>query len=676
MIHKLFALTLMLGTICTSHAQLSNLLKKKKTTNERVENTSKTTDKGDDKAKEDVVSDEVVDNSPAKKESWNIAFDREINWFNLTNLGTVIISTDDGLHSLNPVTGKENWKLDQFAKVSKANYTGIKGSPYIAILEGSAFNMKQNIVDVSQGKVICNTKELGLNYVTKRLPIPNLGALLFSGQNNKGTALMLVNLMDGKATWTISSIFEKITEQMVADPLYTNNSIIIATNRRLYKLDAATGALQWKIDFDTKVEVPLAGQSIASDDKESTQANDDKKKLSMKESVAAATSTVFGKFVTLNDKVVYYYNTQSITDIDIASGSVTWPKTKLADPISNVLFDENGILVATDDKKSELSLFDYATGKMKWADPLKLSGRISSIKLTGTKLAVGSAKQNGRNMVSVVDILSGKSLTQSALKVDGFIMDLRIIDNLGLLYRTTGECNILDLNTGKEQWPKSIKYSTGGLGLDKDNFTYFIADNKVYEVNITNGDHREFASKKFGKEEDFKTLELMPAGIVVTSDQNTAMFDYTGKLKYHTYHPAPGISTFGKIMNIAAIGINMAASASEGYQAGASGYGTSSYKSGMERSDRWGNVASAAMGDMKKRFSASANAKNYKLILTKVKTTDDSGVGLVRVNKQTGKVDGKVVLDDKKPDYLFDEIDNIIFYKNGNRKLVAYNFDK
>ena len=168
----------------------------------------------------------------------------------------------------------------------------------------------------------------------------------------------------------------------------------------------------------------------------------------------------------------------------------------------------------------------------------------------------------------------------------------------------------------------------------------------------------------------------MDNGIIVSSDQNVAMFNYAGSIVYHAYHPAPGISTFGKIMNIAAMGVSMAASASEGYQAGASGYGTSSYKNGMERADRWGNVASAAMSDLSKRFSASSNAKNYKLILTKVSTSDDSGVGLVRINKLTGKVDGKVVLDDKKPDYLFDEIENMLFYKDGNKKLVAYNFNK
>ena len=280
---KILCSVLLLSILTTSHAQFGNLLKKKKTSDESEQAASK---------KEEAV-DAPEDKSPSKSQAWNIGFDREINWFNLTSLGSIIVSTDDGLHSLNTVTGKENWKLEQFSKVSKANYTGIKGSPYIAILEGSAFNMKQNVIDISQGKVVCNTKELGLSYVTKRLPIPNLGALLFSGQNNKGVALMLVDLKTGQATWTINSVFEKISEQMVADPLYTNNSIIIATTKRLYKLDAATGATQWKIDFETKIEVPLIGQKVISDDKESTQANEDKKTASMKETMAAAVSTVF-----------------------------------------------------------------------------------------------------------------------------------------------------------------------------------------------------------------------------------------------------------------------------------------------------------------------------------------------------------------------------------------------
>ena len=65
----------------------------------------------------------------------------------------------------------------------------------------------------------------------------------------------------------------------------------------------------------------------------------------------------------------------------------------------------------------------------------------------------------------------------------------------------------------------------------------------------------------------------------------------------------------------------------------------------MDKADRWGDIATSAMGTFSERFKASDNAKNYILMLTRVKSLGDNGIGLVRVNKLTGKVEGKVVID-------------------------------
>ena len=73
-------------------------------------------------------------------------------------------------------------------------------------------------------------------------------------------------------------------------------------------------------------------------------------------------------------------------------------------------------------------------------------------------------------------------------------------------------------------------------------------------------------------------------------------------------------------------------------------------------------------------FNASDNAKNYIMMLTRVKGAGENGIGLVRVNKINVKIEGKVVIDGKEPDYLFDKIDNILFYKDSNKKIVAFNF--
>ncbi len=695
MIKKIIFLSLIILGSITAQAQLKGLLNKKKDAKQETaledKKTSKNTPESTDNEEVESVS---VENIVAKKEAWQAKFDREINWFNLTSLGTVVVSTDDALYGIDPKSGNISWKSEQFKKLSKTNYASLIGSPFIAIFEGGIMSMRQTIIDVTDGRIVCNTKDLGMKYANKRLSIPNLGSVLFGGMDSNGQALMLVSLIDGKKQWSVNKVFEKAAEQLVAEPLLTDKGILVATSQRIYMLDKATGNVIYKIDYTTKLDMPLNGESTQSDDKESTLANEPKKpsvlgKMAslgglgglsaigggqMKDMLATSMSTVYAKFITVDDKIAYFYNNQTITGIDINSGNILWPKTKLDDPIANVLFDERGILIATDDKKSELMLLDYQNGSMKWPEPLKLSGRISSIKLSGTKLSVGSAKQNGRNLVNIVDIVTGKSASKSALKVDGFITDLRMIDNVGLLYRTTEETNIQDINTGKDVWTKSIKYKTGGLGLDKGDLTYFTADNNIYEINYKTGEHRLLASQKFGNKEVVKAIELRDQGILISSDQNAALFDFNGKNIYHSYYAAPGASVFNKILSGVTMAVSMANSAAEGYQAGASGYGTTSYNDHMDKADRWGNLGSSVMGTFSQRFKASDNAKNYILMLTRVKGAGENGIGLVRVNKLNGKVEGKVVIDDKEPDYLYDEIDNILFYKDSNKKIVAFNF--
>ena len=144
-------------------------------------------------------------------------------------------------------------------------------------------------------------------------------------------------------------------------------------------------------------------------------------------------------------------------------------------------------------------------------------------------------------------------------------------------------------------------------------------------------------SLKFGGDEIPNAIELREKGILVSSSQNMALFDWEGNLIYKIYQKAPGTSLANKIINVAAIAVSAGNSASHGFQAGLSGPNTTSYNSNMAASDRWSNLGSAAFSDMKRRFTASQDAKNYKTILTSVENGEDSGYGLVRVHKDTGR---------------------------------------
>jgi len=646
----------------------------------------------------------------ASGKAWNMDFDRSIDWFRLSPTGKLIAATNDGLYGIEPATGKVAWKHDFLKNLSKTNYNPIGNSPFIAIVTGSMFNMQQIVLDVSSGKVIANTAELGMKMVNKRYTVPSLGGIVFSGYLDNAPSLVFIDAATGAKKWVLSKVFDSSSEVMVAKPLAIDqSSLLLATNKRLYKVDVATGNVTWKVDFKTNTDdgILATEQAEEADEKESTKSGEKKGGLmgslgglgkvpglggiggaanaansaskvkgmggSMKDGIAVLADAAYGKFLILDKQpnVVYYYCNQQMSAFDLGTGAAVWQTVKFSDPVADVLFDERGFLISTDDKRAELMLLDYKTGVQKWK-PVTLRGRITALKLNGTSLAIASAKESGTNYVNIVDMNTGATAAKSDMKVSGFIRDIKQ-NAAGLIYRTDRELNIQDLTTGKDVWPKSFGYKNGGLGIDKGPLTYFYADQQMYVMDNAAGTYKVLGKGvKFGGDEAAAEIELRETGILISSAQNMALIDWEGNVVYHVYQKAPGTSLANKIMNVTAIAVSASNSAAHGFQAGLSGPNTTSYNSNMAAADRWSNLGSAAFSDMKRRFTASQDALNYKVILTSVDNGEDSGYGLVRVNKDNGKIEGKVVLKDKKPDYIADDTDNLVFYKDGSKSIIGY----
>lgn len=656
------------------------------------------------------VNETSTSNVAAAGKSWTMQSEGSIDWFRLSPTGKLIAGTNQGLVGIEPGSGKVAWKHEFLKNISRTNYNPISGSPFIAIVTGSIFNMQQVILDVSSGKIIANTSDLGMKMVNKRYTVPSLGGILFSGYLNNQPSLVFIDAASGEKKWVLSKIFDSNSEVMTAKPLADGtNTMLLATNKRLYKIDVSSGNVIWKADFKTNIDEGILATEAAEEveEKESTKADEKKGGLmkslgglakvpglgsvgsaagaansagkmgamggSMKDGAAVSADAAYGKFLILDNQpnVVYYYSNQQMSAFDRSTGVALWQTVKFSDPLSQVLYDERGFLIATDDKRAELMLLDYKTGVQKWK-PVTLRGRITALKLKGNSLAIASAKGSGNNYINIVDMISGSTAAKSDMKVSGYIMDIKQ-NNAGLIYRTDRELNIQDPATGKDAWQKSLSYKRGGIGVDKGNKSYFFADNQLFLMDNDSGNYKAISkSLKFGGDEIPNAIELREKGILVSSSQNMALFDWEGNLIYNIYQKAPGTSLANKIINITAIAVSAGNSASHGFQAGLSGPNTTSYNSNMAASDRWSNIGSAAFSDMKRRFTASQDAKNYKTILTSVENGEDSGYGLVRVHKDTGKIEGKVVLNDKKPDYIADDTDNLVFLKDGNKNLIGY----
>ena len=656
------------------------------------------------------ISPSDNDQLKSSDKAWSFEFDRNMDWFRLSPTGKIIASTNDALYGLDPATGKVAWKHDNLKNLTKENYNPVENSPFIAIVTGGMMNMQQIVLDVSTGKIIADTKQLGMKMVNKRYTVPSLGGIIFTGYLNNAPSIVFIDAATGEKKWTMSNVFESASETLVAKPLAIDQqSLLLATTKRIYNVDVKTGEVKWKADFKTSITDGLLATEVQQEaqDKESTKAGEKKGGLmgtlgglgsvpglgglgkaasaagtankmgsmggNMRDAMAASADAAYGKFLILDQQpgIIYYYCNNSMTAFDSKTGQQIWQPIKFSDPVAQLLFEERGFLVATDDKRAELMLLDYKTGQPKW-QAVTLRGRITALKLQQSKLAVASAKESGNNFINIIDLNNGNSSSKSDLKVSGSIRDIKQ-NSKGLMYRTDKEMNIQDINTGKDIWAKSLSYKQGGgLGVDKDEKTFFWANSQLHVVENATGEYKTLGKVlKFGGDEMPTSIELREKGVLISAEQNMALFDFDGNLIYHVYKQAPGTSLANKILNVTAMAVSVSQSAAHGYQAGLSGPNTSSYNSHMESSDRWANLGGAALADMKRRFAATQNAKNYMVMLTDIKG-QSSGYGLLKINKDTGKIEATVVLDDKKPDYLSDDTENMIFYKNGNKEIIGY----
>ena len=176
-------------------------------------------------------------------------------------------------------------------------------------------------------------------------------------------------------------------------------------------------------------------------------------------------------------------------------------------------------------------------------------------------------------------------------------------------------------------------------------------------------------------------MEMRNGNIFMASSQNMMMLGDNGDQKYHGYYKSPGKSGFMKVMGgvmaVAATGLSMAHAAQAGMNK--TGYGSSNNlknyndygKENQRAADMFASIGDASFKMMSQRFKATAATDNAQFILTKL----DDGVGLVKVNKDTGNVDKEIVLKDKKPEYQVDDVAGVLYYKASDKSIYAYDLN-
>ena len=644
--------------------------------------------------------------SAQKVTDWTKSFPSKVKWYKITDAGVLVVGTNDALYGVNPSDGKEVWKIDQIENIKEENYDPIEGTPYIVLAKRGLTKSVNNIVDVVTGKMIANTKDLGIISVQKRIYLMKSNAVLFYGLNNMGKpVLMMVNLADGQKIWEQAKLFEKNSEQILSEAGETADGIFIATNRNIYKLNKQTGDITYSIDMksDLPVAPPEEKKSFFNMPKFDKGAN-------VLETITSA------DFFQKEDKsIIYFWNQDILTAFNVADGKELWKRVELPSPITNILYDSHGMLVATSEKTQEdvakanksgggllgkikrssagkknrasLLCLDMATGAEKWNSDVDLQGDVKAYKLNGTKLILATARDQGTNFISIVDLDAGKSITKKPLPIKGEIRDLQIVPQ-GLYYRTADQINILDLETGDKTWKKgfSVKNCVGDNANDKTGYVF--ANDIIYKVDFAKGDMSEWVTGiSFNGKEDPSSLQVRPNGILLTSDQNASLYDFNAKEVWHSYQPAPGRTMAGKLLSgLGGLSCAMVAAGSAAQSAQlsyAKGYYGStdpgldnSIKNANANASNFAGAAAASFASISKRFKATREANNYIAMLTNFGGSNQAkDAGIMMIDKNNGKEVKKMIFGDKKdPDYKLDELGKVVYYKSDGNEIQGFGF--
>lgn len=626
-----------------------------------------------------------------KKSDWKKDFSAPINWYKITDAGTILVGTKDALYGISP-SGQEVWKDEDTKNINKSNVELIDGTPYVALVRSKLVKGYNKVIDVYTGKMVANTEDMGLQNITKRLYLKKTNRMLFYGPAEKSAKprMVLADLTKGEKVWEQTKIFDKAAEQMVSEAGELSDGILIATDKNIYKLNNQTGEIMFTIKM--KSDLPVVAEA---------------KLFSDKGKSAAQTATSADFFPSADPNKFYFWNQDYISQFDANSGAETWTRFKLPSPMVYILHDSRGMLVVTAEKTQEdiakansggrglmgkikqasasnknrasLILIDPQTGKPIWdGKDVDLKGDMLAYKLVGNKLILGTQIDRGDNFISIVDLDAGKSITKKPIAIKGDVQDLQLVPQ-GIYFRTTDQINILNIETGEKNWAKGFKVKNC-LGINEDEKGGYVYGNgNVYRMDFTTGDINEIISSiSFDGGEEPSSISLFEDKIFISSDQNTSLYDKSGKLIHHTYVNPPGRTMGGKILSglggAAALAMGAAATARSAQLSYAKGYYGSTnpaldreIKNYQDIGTSSFSAASDGFKSISRRFNATKQANGFVAMLTKFGSNQSKDAGITIVNKIDGNRMADFVLGDKKsPDYQLDELEKMIYYKSEN----------
>jgi len=586
-----------------------------------------------------------------------------INEMTLTEGGTLVVATNDGLVGIKPGTNELLFNFTEYGRVKPEELTYVPMAPYVIVGQTgfASLSVKKAVIDYISGKTLFSTEKNGWKAVTTWDVMMPQNKLVVSGQRtSKEQFAMQVAVYDlntGAEDYRFN-IDEPGRVGIAKDysvtgvPLLLKDYLIIPTAQGLIAKKAQTGETLW-----------------------------DNKMKDINWMVVDAT----GKEIYAFESVNQGKNTR-IHKVGVNGAELWQDDRKVKGVVSNFQILPKGLAVVSDTNdggsssvfaaknESNIAFLNASNGEDLWDKAPKTKGYVQHFYVMEDGILFG-IYQGGINKIS----FDGQTLFKKPLKTGENILTMAETPQ-GLIYITGEDANIVDLKTGDQVWSKPLKYKRADAvssTYDKNKSRYLIStDETLYAVDATSGEVSTLAETKFDEKESPSHVEVRGDKILLTSDQNMTMVNLDGKEQWHEYYRSPGKSAFGAIL--AGVGALAAATASAAAYNSANQNRNSlgHYTDRGQREADFGAGMAAASGasisEMLRRFKATAATENHQFVLTKL----DDGVGLVKLNKDTGAKEKEIVLKDKKPEYQVDEIAGILYYKANDKTIYSYNLNK
>lgn len=594
----------------------------------------------------------IAQNAPL----WSAEFDRNLNWMELTDAGYLLVNTNDAMYGVDPESGDLLWSIEELRRTDNETVEMLEATPFFfAVGRGLGTLKPYYMIDSMTGEIIVNTKDYDVDEVADKLIVDDIGGILIA-ENRKST-LIMVNIADGSVMWrkerafdgnvnviSYVKVFGKRTDDETTSSflMYKDETFLMLTNRKLYRVNAITGDYTWEYEVRN------------------------------------------GEYVGYNSdgSTIYISSGRNLLAIDGDTGKALWnnPPRLRGENITEVYNTSTGLIVQTDDKNRKLYKIDYATGEQIWDAP-RIKNEIAFIIVEEGFGAILVTFDKSVE-VSLLDMHSGIELWSE--KINGDVQEISKVP-AGVLVITNQEVNIHEASTGKQILDRRDIRSRSGdiVSLKEEQRRIIYTEGKIVDLDINNAGLSVLAEDiNLNGNEKPHSISKMDYGYLLTSSQNLLLLNQDFSVKKHTYLNPPGRSALSKI----GMGLTAVASTYAAAQSLKGSYNARSQRVGnytmvtYERNPNsqrlaqgFAGAAGSSLRAMGDRFKASHEAENYVYILADDLEYDgESGIGLAKVSKLTGEIEDQVVIKDRSPEYIVDEITGMIYYQSKRDMIWGY----